>query len=49
MEAGDDVDVEELQYLLDETEGMPVAMEEADLLRWVKYLQFMVVAVICEI
>lgn len=33
MEAGDEVDVEALQELLDETEGMPVAMEEADLLR----------------
>jgi hypothetical protein len=33
MEAGDEVDIVSLQELLDETEGMPVAMEEAELLR----------------
>ena len=32
MEAGNDVDIEELENLLSETEGMPVAMEEAELL-----------------
>jgi hypothetical protein len=36
--AGADVDIESLQALLDETEGMPVAMVEADILRYLSQL-----------
>lgn len=34
LQNGVDADIESLQELLDETEGMPVAMVEADLLRF---------------